>query len=204
VKDFDTAGCAPQGDDWNSSCFKRPVKVSQRDSPGRAAARAASPSHARRSPCHVFLWHLTAASHPRCGGGWICCGRAARRCPDLRACAICLHALCAEQVPPRTCNPAGTLDRCRTVFLPRSCHLYCTTRWCGRHALRIDVSDGDLALCSPTTWRSLDPLPEVSCGAAPADLPGILLDFGDQLYGMYLDGGAKVASRRRCGKNSAA
>lgn len=197
VKDFDTAterGRLAPGNDWKQFLFERPVKVSQAVTTGISSCAGGVTFSTEKVPEHVFLWHvdgsLSIPLRPELERLW----PGGKGMPELRSVvSICPTLWELNKYRPENLYPAGALDLCRTVFLPRSCHLYGTQpNVAGGLRFGVDVSDGDVALVFTydldmrmepfTNWR----------GAQPADLPGILLDFGANLYGMYRDQGKKV------------
>ena len=209
VKDFDTGtekGRLAPGKDWKQFLFKQPVKVSQAVTTGISSCAGGVTFSTEKIPEHVFLWHvdgsLSIPLRPELERLW----PGGKGMPELRSVvSICPTLWELNKYRPENLYPAGTLDRCRTVFLARSCHLYGTHPMvAGGLRFGVDVSDGDLALgFTYDLEMRLEPLTKWR-GAEPADLPGILLDFGDDLYGMYRDGGAKVDGPAAMGKYIAA
>jgi len=209
VKDFDTAtekGRLAPGKDWKQFLFKQPVKVSQAVTTGISSCAGGVTFSTEKIPEHVFLWHvdgsLSIPLRPELERLW----PGGKGMPELRSVvSICPTLWELNKYRPENLYPAGTLDRCRTVFLARSCHLYGTHPMvAGGLRFGVDVSDGDLELgFTYDLEMRLEPLTKWR-GAEPADLPGILLDFGDNLYGMYRDGGAKVDGPAALGKYIAA
>lgn len=207
VKDFDTAGePLPPGEDWKQFLFKPPLRVSKAVTTGISSCAGGVTLSPEKTPEHVFLWHidgsLSIPLRPELERLW----PGGKGMPDLRSVvSVCPTPWELNKYRPENLYPAGTLDRCRTVFLPRSCHLYGTHPMvAGGLRFGVDVSEGDLAVVFTYDLEMrLEPLTKWR-GAEPADLPGILLDFGDDLFGMYRDDGAKVDGPEAMGKYIAA
>jgi hypothetical protein len=204
VADFDTAGkpLTPEQVAWKQFLFKPPLKVSQAVTTGISSCAGGVTFSSEKTPEHIFLWHvdgnLSIPLRPELERLW----PGGEGMPELRSVvSVCPTLWELNKYRPENLYPAGTLGRCRTVFLPRSCHLYGTHPMvAGGLRFGVDVSDGDLALVFTYDLEMrLEPLTKWR-GAEPADLPGILVDFGDNLFGMYRDGGAKVDTPEAMGK----
>lgn len=207
VKDFDTGkNPLPKGADWKQFLLEPPLKVTHAVTAGISSCAGGVTISPEKTPEHVFLWHvdgnLSIPLRPELERLW----PGGKGMPDLRS-VVSVNPSPWElnKYRPENLYPAGTLDRCQTVFLPRSCHLYESDPVvAGGDRFGVDVSEGKVTLVfTYDIDKRAEPLSQWREPEA-VDLPGIRLDFGENLYGAYRDEGAKAEDDAVMGKYIAA
>ncbi len=203
VKDFDTGGKPlGKGADWKQFLFKPALRVTHAVTAGISSCAGGVTISTEKVPAHVFLWHvdgnLSIPLRPELERLW----PGGKGMPDLRS-VVSVNPSPWElnKYRPENLYPADTLDRCQTVYLPRSCHFYASYPVvAGGDRFGVDVSGDAVTLAFTYDFdKRAEPLTQWR-DPEDADLPEILLDFGVDLYGAYRDQEAEIEDPKALAK----
>ena len=190
----DRAQRLPPSTDWKQFIFHPPLPVAHVVTAGISSCAGGVTITTEDTPEHIWLWHIDGSVPIPLKEDLARLWPDPRNVPDLRSVVVINPSPWEiNKYRPPNLYPAAALGRCQTVYLARSCHFYAQYPVvAGCDLFGVDVSAAAPGLVFTYDFdKRTEPLTPAS-GATAVDLPSLLIDFTDNLYGAYRDGDAVV------------